>query len=176
MKQGRWIAVAVCSFLIAFGTGMLYVALSRPDALPASIVRFFPYGALLLIAVVPLVAAAISGSATWFAAGGGGLAVGIAVAVLAAALNNGGNGVLPLTLGIAIGGVIALRAENHVAIWMRLAVTVLLAVYAIASGRLAALAFVYPLLAFADEFADVIAGRRRRAERSPREEVPAPRS
>jgi hypothetical protein len=103
----------------------------------------------------------MSGGPTWFASGAGGLAVGIGVTVLAAGLYSGRTGVMPVTLGLAIGGVIGLRADTRAHIWARLIVTALLAVYAVYSGRLATLVFIYPLLGFADEFADAIVARKR---------------
>jgi hypothetical protein len=164
MKQGRWIAVTVCSGLVALATGMLYIALSR-DYTADQVIRYFPYFALAFIAITPLAAAGLSGSASWFAAGAGGLAIGIATTVVAAGLNSGGTGVMPLTLGVVVGGVIGLRADTHLAIWLRLIVAAALAVYAVASGRLVTLVFVYPLLGFADEFADAIVVRRNKTER-----------
>jgi hypothetical protein len=166
MKTGRWIAVVACSGLVALATGMLYYALSRGiDA--DSPYRFFPYFALAFLAVTPMLASGLSGSATWFAAGAGGLAVSIAVTVLAAGLDSGGNGVMPLTLGIALGGVVGLRADSRTAIWLRLGGVVLLAVYAATSGRLLSFIFVYPLLGFADEFGDAIASRSDRDKQRP---------
>lgn len=166
MKQGRWIAIGVCGSLIAIATGLLYLALSGDST--GSILRFAPYLALGLLAVAPLLAGLVSGNATPFAAGAGGLASGIAITVAASALNSGGTGVMPLTLGIAAGGIIGLRADVRLESYLRLAATALLAVYAASSGRLATLVFVYPLLGFADELADVFAARRRdRPQREP---------
>jgi hypothetical protein len=69
---------------------------------------------------------------------------------------------MPLTLGIAVGGIIGLRADSRLEMYLRLAVTALLAVYAAYSGRLATLVFVYPILGFADELADAIEARKRK--------------
>lgn len=170
MKQGRWIAVAVCSILVALATGLLYVALSR-EIRADEFLRFAPYLSLALFVVTPLAAAWLSGTAAWVKTGGGGLALGIATTVLAAGLNSGGTGVMPLALGIAVSGIVGMRAHSKTAIWLRLAVTVLVAVYAVASGRLVTLIFIYPLLGFADELADITGARRR-----PREKEPAARS
>jgi hypothetical protein len=169
MKRGRWIAVAVCSGLVAIAAGLLFAALA--DDVSGSALRFAPYFALAMLALTPLAAGLLSGSATPFAAGAGGLAVGIAVTVVAAGLRAGGTGVMPLTLGIAVGGIVCLRADNHMEIYLRLAVTALLAVYATYSGRLVTIVFIYPLLGFADEFADAIAGRKARKNGEQREEA-----
>lgn len=161
----------MCSGLVAIAAGLLFVALS--DDVTGSALRFAPYFALALLAITPLAAGLLSGSATPFAAGAGGLAVGIAVTVVAAGLRAGGTGVMPLTLGIAVGAIVGLRADNHTEIYLRLFVTALLAVYAVYSQRLVTIVFVYPLLGFADEFADAIASRKARRDGDRREEAPS---
>jgi hypothetical protein len=160
MKPGRWIAIGACAALVTLATGMLYVALDSGMA-PGSSYRFFPYFAFGFLAVAPLLASGLSGSSSWFATGAGGLAMGIAVAVLASALNSGGTGVMPIALGITLGGIVGLRAESRTAIYLRLGAAVLLAVYAAASGRLLTFVFIYPVLGFADEFADAFASRKK---------------
>lgn len=161
MKPGRWIAVGVCGGLVAIGTGLLYLALSG-DVDGTSSLRFFPYFALLAWIAAPFAAAALSSSTTPLVAGAGGLALGIAAAVVTAGLRAGNTGVVPVTLGIAVGGIVGLRADSRTAIWLRVAAAVLLAVYAAVSQRLVTIVFVYPVLGFADEFADAIGSRRRR--------------
>jgi hypothetical protein len=141
---------------------MLYLALSQ-DVDNNSLLRFFPSAALVALISVPLVAAGLSGSANPWTTGAGGIAVGVATTVVVAGLRTGGTGVTPLTLGIAVGGIIGLRADAHTHFWLRGAVTALLAVYAVVSGRLITLVFVYPLLGFADEFADAIVARKSKA-------------
>jgi hypothetical protein len=148
----------MCASLVALATGALFLALSR-EIRGDDLLRFAPYVSLVLFAVTPAAAAWFSASPTWYASGAGGLAVGIAITVAAASLNSGGTGVMPLTLGIAVGGIIGLRADSHAAIYLRLVVTALLAIYAVASGRIVTLVFVYPLLGFADEFADIFRSR-----------------
>lgn len=176
--SGRWVAVGACTGLVAVSAGMLYLAISL-DLEQGDPAFYLPYVALGLLLVTPFVAAALSGAASAFATGAGGVAVGIAATVFGAALDGGGSGILPLTLGIAVGGLIALRATSRASVWTRIVATIVVSVFAVASARIVSLIFVYPLLGFADELADLFAGRRRvrtspGSPSSPREPAPPP--
>lgn len=144
--------MAFCSVVVGVAIALLYLVLR------GSTVRFVPALALLLLAAVPFFASSLSGHVAPLVAGAGGLALGIAVTVGAAALNQGGTGALPLTLGVAVAGAVALKGPART-IWGRLAAIVLLAVYASFSGRLISAAFVYPVLGVADELVDTLSRR-----------------
>jgi hypothetical protein len=152
MKRGRWLAVVVCSAIVGASIGLLSLVLNRTID-RGSPLRFAPIAALVLLAVAPFLAAWLSGRTLPFVGGAGGLAIGIAVTVVAAAIEQGGTGASALTLGVAVAGSLALRGSGR-SIWGRTPAIVLLGLYAYFSGRLVSAAFAYPLLGIADELID----------------------
>ena len=150
--------------MIAAGIGVLYLVLYRVIE-PGSILRFVPYFMLALFAAAPFVAAWLSGRTAPLGAAAGGLALGIAATVGAAAAARVGSGAMPLALGVAVAGTISLK-DAEWAIWARLIAVVLLAVYAWFSDRLVGAIFAYPLLGLADEFADAFASWRSRGRKA----------
>jgi hypothetical protein len=131
----------------------------------SGVVRLLPYVALVLFAVVPFLASWLSEHPAPLGAAAGGLALGIGATVAAAAaIERGGSGAMPLALGVAVAGTIALRGTS-VSIWTRLAAVVVIASYAAISERFVSAIFVYPLLGFADELADVFGARPRRVRK-----------
>jgi hypothetical protein len=159
MKKGRWTAVGVCSFLVGAAIALLYLALRGSE------VPYVPVLALGLIAITPLIASWLSGRTTPLVAGAGGLALGIAATVAASALDQGGTGAMPLALGVAVSGAIALNGDARM-LWGRIGAVAIVAIYAFASGRVFSAAFAYPVLGFADELVDAISGRRSRSAKS----------
>jgi len=154
VKPGRWLAVVSCSVMVAAAVALLSLVLNRTidrgDAL-----RFAPVAALSLLALAPFVAAFASGRTLPFVGGAGGLAIGIAVAVAAAALDQGGTGAFVLTLAVAVAGALALHGSARAYVG-RIPTIAVLAMYAYFSGRLLSAAFAYPLLGLADELVDAI--------------------
>ena len=110
----------------------------------------------------PFVAAGLSAHPAPYAGGAGGLALGIAAMVVTAAVHQGHSDVTPLAIGTAIGGVVGLAAPNRLALWFRLVATAVLGAYAAMAQNLVTVLFVYPLLGFTDEAAELIALRRAR--------------
>jgi hypothetical protein len=157
MKPGRWLAVGTCTVMVGAAIALLSLVLNRTID-RGSPLRFAPVVALALLAVAPFVASLLSGHALPFVGGAGGLAIGIAVTVAAAALDQGGTGAFALTIGVTVAGALALRGSTR-AIVGRLPAIALLAVYSYFSGRLLSAAFVYPLLGVADELVDALSGR-----------------
>jgi hypothetical protein len=153
MKPGRWLAVVFCTAMVGAAVGLLSLVLSRTTIDGGSPLRLAPVAALTLLALAPFVAALLSGRTLPFVGGAGGLAIGIAVSVTAAAVDPGGTGAFALTLGVVVAGALALQGSAR-AIVGRLPAIVLLAVYSYFSGRLLSAAFVYPLLGIADELVD----------------------
>ncbi len=155
--------MAGCTAIVAAATLLLYLVLYWAGEGEESVLRFVPYVALLLFAATPFCAAWLSDHNAALTAAAGGLAVGIGTTVAAAAaIERGGTGAMPLTLGLAVAGLIALRS-NGPAVWARLVAVALIAAYASISERFVSALFVYPLLAFADELTDVVSTRRARA-------------
>lgn len=152
MKRGRWLSVVTCSVMIGASVGLLSLVLNRTID-RGSPLRFAPVAALALLALAPFAASFLSGRTLPFVGGAGGLAIGIAAAVIAAALEQGGTGAFALTLAVAVAGALALRGSASAYIG-RVPAIALLAVYAYLSGRLISAAFVYPLLGVADELVD----------------------
>ena len=154
MKPGRWLAVVSCSVMVGAAIALLSLVLNRTidrgDAL-----RYAPVAALTLLALAPFVAAFASGRTLPFVGGAGGLAIGIAVAVVAAALDQGGTGAFAVTLAVAVAGALALHGSARAYIG-RVPTIALLAVYSYFSGRLLSAAFAYPLLGIADELVDAL--------------------
>ena len=152
MKPGRWVAVLSCSVMVGASVALLSLVLNRTidrgDPL-----RFAPVIALTLLALAPFVAAIASGRSLPYVGGAGGLAIGIAVALAAAALDQGGTGAFALTTSVAVAGALALRGSARAYVG-RVPTIALLAVYSYFSGRLISAAFVYPLLGIADELVD----------------------
>jgi hypothetical protein len=155
MKKGRWAAVLVCSALVGAAIALLYLALRGNEE------QYVPVIALALIAITPFAASWLSGRATPLVAGAGGLALGIAATVAASAFDQGGTGAMPLTLGVAVSGAIALAGDAR-SVWGRVVAVAFVVIYAYVSGRVFSAAFAYPVLGFADEFVDVLSGRRSR--------------
>lgn len=154
MPKGRWTAIIFATALVGIGVGLLYLVLSEAIT-DSSAFRYFPYGALAAFAASPFVAAFVSGRGSSLAVGAGGLALGIVATVVAATLNNGGTGAMPLALGIALSGLVALGGSTQKVIG-RLLACAAIGAYAFYSGRLISVLFAYPLLGLADEFADMI--------------------
>ena len=117
--------------------------------------RFAPVAALTLLALAPFVAALLSGRTLPFVGGAGGLAIGIAVALAAAAMDQGGTGAFALTTSVAVAGALALSGSTRAYVG-RIPTIAILAVYAYFSGRLISAAFVYPLIGVADELVDAL--------------------
>lgn len=157
MTRARWIAIGVCSLVVAGAVGLLSVVLSR-GVERGSPLRFAPVAALALLAAVPFVASLLSGRERPLVAGAGGLALGIGATVAAAALDQGGTGAFPLAMGVAVAGAIALDGPTRTT-WGRLAIVVVVGVYALASERIISAVFAYPLIGIADEFVESF-GRR----------------
>ena len=153
MQPGRWVAVISCSVIVGAAIALLSLVLNRTID-RGSPLRFAPVAALTLLALAPFVAALLSARTLPFVGGAGGLAIGIAVTVAAAAIEAGGTGAFALTLGVVVAGALALRGSTR-AIVGRLPTIALLAVYSYFSGRLISAAFAYPLLGIADELVDV---------------------
>ena len=173
MKRGRWVAVCVTTLVVAIAVGLLHLVLVVGGDSPA--LRYSPIVALGLLALVPFAAAPLSEHPAPYAGGAGGLALGIAATVTAAAMHQGRSDVMPLAIGVAIGGVVALAAPNRLALWFRLGATALLGVYAAVAQNLITVLFAYPLLGFTDEAAELIAVRRSR-DRSSNDAVTTSRS
>ena len=154
MKPGRWLAVGTCTVMVGAAVALFSLVLNRTidrgDPL-----RFAAIAALLLLALAPFVAAFASGRTLPFVGGAGGLAFGIAVAVVAAAIEQGGTGAFALTLAVAVAGALALHGSARAYVG-RVPTIALLAVYSYFSGRLVSAAFVYPLLGVADELVDAL--------------------
>jgi hypothetical protein len=155
MKRGRWLAVVVCSVVVGTSIALLQMVLNRTIEGGGS-VRFAVVAALVLLAIAPFLAAWLSDRALAFVGGAGGLAIGIAVAVAAAAIDQGGTGAFAVTLGVAIAAALSLRGSGR-SIWGRVPALALLGVYAYLSGRLISAAFAYPLLGVADELVEAFA-------------------
>ncbi len=155
MKQGRWLAVASCSLMVGAAIAMLSLVLNRTID-RGSPLRFAPVAALALLALAPFAASFLSRRTLPFVGGAGGLAIGIAVTVTAAALDQGGTGAFALTLGAIVAGALALRGSTR-AIVGRLPAIALLGLYAYFSGRLISAVFAYPLLGVVDELVDTVA-------------------
>jgi hypothetical protein len=152
MKPGRWLAIGTCSVMVGAAIALLSLVLNRTID-RGSPLRFAPVVALALLALAPFVASLLSGRVVPFVGGAGGLAIGIAVTVAAAALDQGGTGAFALTIGVAVAGALALQGSTR-AIVGRLPALALLGVYSYFSGRLISAGFAYPLLGIADELVD----------------------
>jgi hypothetical protein len=152
MTRSRWAAVGTCTVVVGAAVGLLSLVLYRViDS--GDPLLLAPIAALVLLALTPFVASWLSGRAAPLVAGAGGLALGIGATVVAAALDQGGTGAFPVTMGVAVAGLIALHAPGRT-IWGRVVAIALLAGYALASGRLISAAFVYPLFGVADEIVE----------------------
>ena len=152
MKPGRWFAVSTCSVMVGASVALLSLVLNRTID-RGSPVRFAPVVALTLLALAPFAAAFLSGRTLPYVGGAGGLAIGIGVAVGAAAIDAGGTGALALTTAVAVAGALALHGSARAYVG-RIPTIAILAVYAYFSGRLLSAAFAYPLLGIADELVD----------------------
>ncbi|MEX2393112.1 MAG: hypothetical protein WD826_01400, partial [Actinomycetota bacterium] len=89
---------------------------------------------------------------------------------IASAAIHPGNGAMPLAVGIAVAGLVALHSTPN-ALWLRLVAVAIVVAYAQYSGRLVSIVFAYPLLGLADEISDLILTRSARAKR--KESVPS---
>jgi hypothetical protein len=152
MKPGRWLAIVSCSVMVGAAIALLSLVLNRTID-RGSPLRFAAVAALALLALAPFAAAFLSGRTLPFVGGAGGLAIGIAVAVAAAALDQGGTGAFAATLSVAVAGALSLRGSARAYVG-RIPTIALLAVYSYFSGRLISAAFAYPLLGIADELVD----------------------
>lgn len=142
----------VCSILVGTSVALLSLVLNRTiergDAL-----RLAPAAALVLLAIAPFAAAYLSARSLAFVGGAGGLAIGIAAAIAAAAAKPGGTGAFSLTVSTVVAGSLALSGSARAYVG-RVPAILVLAVYSYLSGRLISAAFVYPLLGIADELVD----------------------
>jgi hypothetical protein len=152
MKSGRWLAVGTCSVMVGASVALLSLVLNRTID-RGSPLRFAAVAALALLALAPFAAAFLSGRTVPFVGGAGGLAIGIAVAVAAAALDQGRTGSFAVTTSVAVAGALALRGSARAYVG-RIPTIAILAVYAYFSGRLLSAGFAYPLLGIADELVD----------------------
>ena len=162
MSRGRWLAVAVSTIAVGLGSLLLDLMLSGEMQADSSS-RYLPYVALGLYAVSPFLGAVLSGRSAALVAAARGLALGICATIAAAAIHPG-SGAMPLALGVAIAGLVALSSTAN-AVWLRLVAVALVVAYALISERLISIVFAYPLLGLADEITDLITARRARAKR-----------